>query len=86
MTQPSHEDLAEWRAHAAIWANTGLVHGVLAQRLLAVLDMLEPAPPITQCSNRPKVSGQLLGCEPNRLARGRCIWCHQPPPAAKVRR
>ena len=81
---PTQKDLAEWRVHAALVQAGGLrgadaaaLPGLLAHRLLVLLDMLEP--PAVQCPNRPKVAGQILGCEPNRLARGRCIWCHKPP-------
>lgn len=90
MTRPTAQQLAEWRAHAGVWAKAdpSRVGGasnarVLAQRLLALLDLLDEPAPVVQCPSRPKVTGKVLPCEPNRLARGRCIWCHTPMGIAK---
>ena len=90
MRRPSPQELAEWREHAEARKNDGLssprlvVQGLLAQRLLVLLDLLEPRP-VTQCPSRPKVAGQVLGCEPDRTRRGRCMWCRQPPEKGAMR-
>lgn len=77
--RPSPQELAEWREHAEARPDD-----LTARRLLVLLDLLEPRP-VTQCPSRPKVAGQVLGCEPDRTRRGRCMWCRQPPEKGAMR-